>query len=582
MNNYRLFDGAAQEVGFLPISQSLGGIEIYPGPNTEQYRSSLYTVEVLRNDQYYNTYVYVASGLFWQNAYQAADTLTSALFAISGTYPPVSFVTFGCSGTTTVRVSKRNGQNINSIDIGPYRLAKTATITNNQATFQVSKNENLWIVIDNSVSSPLFISADPPKLDVPATLTTHVNGATYGGRAPSLYFGPGVYDIGQKFQVSSGCMYYLDGGAYVRGSFDLSGQNDVSFVGPGVLSLENFDWWGAIKDLTSEQKLQYTAFFTGSSFNYYDGDISGNSVSGLTLIRAPFYASKDSFKNVYNFKFLSPWNYNTDGIKVGSRMGDRLGVMKNTVMFAGDDLLFPQGSVNEGNCLYENIYLGALEGAPITTYYPTYTFNGYFNLSGINIDIKTFQFSGYDPVKEVPKNSIFKYLSDGYAASPTYGIDHHTWINVNVENYCYVPLFMFDNRPYPFGTGNDQYGITSAITLSGVYVTGNPTVLSSNIIQGLNTTQRPSNLTFTDVSINGTYIKFANRNNYVKWVDTFGGGNVTNPSLYSDVNIKFLRSTAAKYWVKIAGTWREAIPWVKKGSTWEPSDAFVKDTGTWK
>jgi hypothetical protein len=35
-------------------------------------------------------------------------------------------------------------------------------------------------------------------------------------------------------------------------------------------------------------------------------------------------------------------------------------------------------------------------------------------------------------------------------------------------------------------------------------------------------------------------------------------------------------------WIKVAGTWRQAIPFIKVSSTWKQATPFIKVSGTWK
>ena len=43
----------------------------------------------------------------------------------------------------------------------------------------------------------------------------------------------------ENYQEGEDYYLYLDGGAYVIGSFDLRNRNNVKVIGPGILSLEN-------------------------------------------------------------------------------------------------------------------------------------------------------------------------------------------------------------------------------------------------------------------------------------------------------------------------------------------------------
>jgi hypothetical protein len=37
-----------------------------------------------------------------------------------------------------------------------------------------------------------------------------------------------------------------------------------------------------------------------------------------------------------------------------------------------------------------------------------------------------------------------------------------------------------------------------------------------------------------------------------------------------------------KLWIKISGTWREAITWIKISGIWKQADPKIKIAGTWR
>ena len=36
------------------------------------------------------------------------------------------------------------------------------------------------------------------------------------------------------------------------------------------------------------------------------------------------------------------------------------------------------------------------------------------------------------------------------------------------------------------------------------------------------------------------------------------------------------------FWVKVAGTWRQAMPWIKVSGVWKVSTPYIKVGGVWK
>lgn len=65
---------------------------------------------------------------------------------------------------------------------------------------------------------------------------------------------------------------------------------------------------------------------------------------------------------------------------------------------------------------------------------------------------------------------------------------------------------------------------------------------------------------------------------------TLGANDAALPStfifqLYQAPLVAFVGS---KFWIKISGTWREAITWIKVSGVWKQATPFIKDAGTWK
>jgi hypothetical protein len=41
-------------------------------------------------------------------------------------------------------------------------------------------------------------------------------------------------------------------------------------------------------------------------------------------------------------------------------------------------------------------------------------------------------------------------------------------------------------------------------------------------------------------------------------------------------------STSSIFWIKVSGTWKEAITWIKVSGVWKQAIAYVKVSGAWK
>lgn len=154
----------------------------------------------------------------WQDLYEYrvqvdADTKQNA-----------SMVYFDFDGTVEVEVQKNNGQ-FSNVAIAPLsssiRPIRTGTITR----FTLNAPERFSLQFDDDRLHNLHIIAGklPPARPAGAGVR---------------YFGPGLHtppEGSDVFPVKSGDRIYLDGGAVLKGGFDLRGVKDVKITGRGML-----------------------------------------------------------------------------------------------------------------------------------------------------------------------------------------------------------------------------------------------------------------------------------------------------------------------------------------------------------
>jgi hypothetical protein len=257
--------------------------------------------------------------------------------------------------------------------------------------------------------NPLLIFANPIEKGVPRPDRGNVLvlrpgqpippsgawGTRDGVAVDTLYFSPGVYDLGQVpssvntgiYVLHSNQHIYLAGGAYVKGAFETCPDTpptpctdaaNVSIRGRGILSGENF-------------RRDYTASETNSNANALDApmliDFEGSGVAkgvwvgqqkalveGITLIQAPYYnMTLNGINNrVDNVKLIS-WYPSTDGIVVGydykvqgvEQPGG--GILENSFFKDGDDSvkLYSSGLRVRNVVVWQSNNAGAFElGAP--------------------------------------------------------------------------------------------------------------------------------------------------------------------------------------------------------------------------
>jgi len=500
------------------------GLELFlnPDPISNSLKSSKFAVSVYDGQSYLDAHVYSSIKQAW------VSTDATRNLWVSGSYPIINYLTFSINNSTTAKVSKI-GTSVTSIDVGPYNKNKNSNIqiSNGEAYIPINKNDKLWVTINNEVSSPLFIFADEPfptYAQATATFPTynHVLIPTGINFVSSLTATLPVTinsaeGYSNRLQVSSDTLIYVPRGAYLKGNFNISGCNNVKFMGQGIVSLENYDWWNDFKEKSDSIKSHGTVFYSTNAStpnSYLDWRLSGNGCSGLTVINTPFYFNGEgALQSVENIKFISPWNYNTDGPRIGNFYYPTEGAkLLNSFIFNADDCSLPAVTQAFGNALVSGCYFNSHHGGIFTNYFVNFNYTDYF-YSAIDIDVRAYVPSenGIGAVFRLYCDTSLTALPNSNYRGPTNLI----FSGIRIENDIGVPMFRIGNIGYPYegGAGN-RLGMLSSITFTDITVSSTNSLVSSNIISGLNSTNEVKDVTFNNVKINNVFLTDLNYDNY--------------------------------------------------------------------
>jgi len=532
------------------------GLKLFPNPDPigNSLKSSKFAVSVFDGKVYNEAHVYSGVKQAWVNQFIVRRSPW-----VSGSYPIMNYLSFSINNSTTIKVSKV-GTSISSIDIGPYRKNKilNTQISNGDAYIPINKNDKLWVTINNEVSSPLFIFADPP---IPTYEQASNSFPTYTKilMPTGIHFVSSLTSVlpvttnsvdgySNRLQLSSNTLVYFPGGSYIKGNYNISGCNNLKIIGQGIISLENYDWWADFKDAFDSFKVGGTTFYSTNPYtnsnSYEDWRLSGNGVTGTTVINTPYYFNGEgSFQSIEHLKFISPWNYNTDGPRMFNfyypQQGSKL---LNSFIFNADDSCFPAVAQQAGNHLVSSCYINSM-AAIFTNYFPGFN-NGvansqFYETSCIDIDSRCFIAAESDGSKG---EAVFRLLTDTSLTSiPSNwrGPVNLLFSSINFENDLDAPLFQIGNLIYPFAeqlpgvgqllgstSGLRFYDITASSTITGI---GN---LSSNYISGFNSTNKVTDVTFTNLKINNVFVTDTN---YDTYFDIVGATNKTTDNINFNV-----------------------------------------------
>ncbi len=452
------------------------GIEVYPGPGVDTYRSSLYGVEVFDGSAWLPSYVYQYSRKSFTHWHR-------------GTSPSVSFSTFGTTRPLDVRVTRIEGS-ITLVDVSPKSKHIPVRLSNGRAILTLDPNAKAWVTINGDDANPLFIFADPPKPAPPA-------GATY--------FGPGIVDIspatGNHYYAKANDVIYLDGGAWVRGNIDVSAADNVQIMGPGVLS----------GDLWIAETIQALSFNDGINYAMIKGDYATHraTVQGITIVDSPIYNISGGAKDATNVKLLSPWYFQTDGFP-------NVDNVDQAFAFVGDNVFHPTwAGRTQYNVTIRNSF-GASTGNAVFLggfFGNTDALKSPYTALVDNIDVRSYNGDEWVPYGSPLTPAAFQIWVDN--SDSTKGYANQTYQNIRIEGNIDVPLAQLTNRVYPW-PGNPApdppLGNSYNLVFKNISLAGTQKYLSE--IKGWDLYNGFHRVILDNVRINGTVVTPSNVASY--------------------------------------------------------------------
>jgi len=458
------------------IRVSSNPIETYPSADSSR-ESQLFRVEVEQGGVWVDTHAY-------QYSRQSKDT--GWHFNL---FPWVHWATIGIAQgvTVNVRVTRLNRPSgsdpFNSIEILPSRYNKNSTWDANTVTFAIEQNQKVYVRTNDQDLDTLFISAIPLSPPIPI-----------GAR----YFGPGVHNLGFDYHLlASEQDVYLDGGAWVIGSIhtnDIGG--DLRILGAGVLSGE-FDIWENVQVLSWEDSNPYMMIHTEFGGGCPAFDVT---IEGITIVASPFFnlhfGCLNGTKRIDNLHIISPWTYNTDGLAIGN-----LGHTTNSLIFNNDDTVHAEYIYDGDMTVSNNVLAG--RNAFLIGY-------GYFP-SGDPYNARVFD-----------NDLILQHLYDPFhgqvdGSSPNIVVDNQSYediyIDGDVNRLIYLAI-----EDTPWGDDGSAQGNVQDLSFTNITVTGSQR--SRSVIRGKDANNRIDNIQFTNLSIGGTLVTNANKDQYFEIDET--------------------------------------------------------------
>ena len=431
--------------------------------------------------------------------------------------------------------------------------------------------------IDPDAANP---QTTPNLTSSPSDAYTTINWASSGNPTvfsslqPGTYFGPGIHYVSAGLPISSNSTFYIDANAYIIGGFDCASAHNSKVIGRGVFSpgelyprsfLFDQDTQQGVKSLFEEAPSFYGPLGTSwSSMNEYGSTYRNNiglpnmTLEGITITNWGFFAIGRNLVDTFNHcKALIPWSFNADGLKGGSsKTGDRISV-KNSVQVCGDDQINPFGSNWNNEVLFRNNMLGCMRTTPFFSFTNSAS-SAYWSVVR-DIDVLCYN---VPPTKPNPltnsfgRQGIFTFYSSENVADPFVRGNVNALISdIDIrggqDHPVYHSIFRWGNMLRPGGPAASQIppgGFHENINLTNINISPSANEASSlqmsSCIIGLSATRlstqhpnqptnRPEDITITNMKINQnppTFLTSNNVDDWVAWYEPLSGTNsVTDP-----------------------------------------------------
>lgn len=281
-----------------------------------------------------------ADGSQWQRVF-AWETVCKTIEKKTDAYYPHlagwthTYVNFETTGAVDIEIARANGQPIYTAAVHPQRKASTCTVKDGKAFVRLNKPCLVAVDIDGQMDAQdtgkgyqgppihtISLFANPPLVGKPKLNDPGVLAVRPGQTPPSdgpwttLYFLPGIHDVGLAFPLHANRQYYIPGDAIVYGTFSNPRWGDghhIRIFGLGTLSGSRLKHPQYVEPAISEK--EYGRYRPIEVFGATD-----TRVEGLTIADSAYHSLmlvgpyKAGHPNEVHWTKIFTWRANGDGI----------------------------------------------------------------------------------------------------------------------------------------------------------------------------------------------------------------------------------------------------------------------------
>ena len=265
---------------------------------------------------------------------KAVDKKSDAYFAHLAGWTH-TYVNFETAGAVEVEISRVSGQPIRTAAVHPRRKASFCTVANGRALVTLDNPCLVAVDIDGQMDGQdtgkgykgppihtISIFANPPLDGKPKPNDPGVLAVKPGEIPPSdgpwttLYFLPGVHDVGLAFPLHANRRYYIPGDAMVYGTFSNVKWGDghhIRLFGLGTLSGARLKHPGHVEPAISEKEHgRYRPIeVIGTTDTRVEGITIADSATHSLMLVSPYQAGHP---NEIRWTKIFTWRANGDGI----------------------------------------------------------------------------------------------------------------------------------------------------------------------------------------------------------------------------------------------------------------------------
>lgn len=468
---------------------------VYASPGTESYRSDRFAA-VIDGEEAYVYGIERDALVYLQDHWEENAPVQ------------ISFVT--CSTATVAVVALQFlGGAITSYRIYSQTGYQGATVADDVLTLTLAQGSTVWVVVNEEYGEPCMVRALTPIAtpSIGGSVVAFNGSQTEVATNTTLVFTQaycdsvgGTISLGQQFPIRSGGTAFIEGGAVVEGSFDLSQDDNTDVDGHGVMSgaWSSPEAVALISDF--DTKLTYSMIYALEP----DFAHSGSRIRGITIVNPPFY-SVFGANTAVDVMSIGIWAPNCDGLHLAADPSQsNVFSADNCLVWSCDDTVNLSeyiGAATITNCL-----LGSVAGATLLVgYWPA-----------INYGLATtVQDCTLVSMQEWGDNNgvLIQAWSDGEADEESHVIADYTFRGLRVVGPNPRAMFLYTaNLLYPWGTQGAAKGRISGFVFDDITIETTPSVLS--IIGSRDSFNTPSGVAFKDLTIGGVPVSARNHGTY--------------------------------------------------------------------